>query len=232
MVRNKTLISIITGSEVRRPDFYDFYNQLTKPPDCATGSCHDRSPAHGRNLVIDAAIENDFTHILFIDDDVTFEPDALIKLLEHDKDIVSGLYLTGSYPHAPIVFDVMDEKGAAGPIYLTDDMEGLVPIKAAGLGFLLVKTSVFEKLEKPYIRLGELDAEQWCDDIGFFKRVNDAGIKSYCDLSVCVGHIKSMIVKPIFKDGQWYTQYETGGTGAINTPQFVLEQHYEFVEPK
>jgi hypothetical protein len=230
MVRNKTLISIVTGSQVPRPDFYDYYNQLVKPPDCATASCHDRSPAHGRNLVIDAAIENEFTHILFIDDDCFPSPDSLLRLLENDVDIVSGLYLTGSYPHAPIVFDVMDERGASGPIYLTDDMRGLVPIKAAGLGFLLVKTEIFKKLEKPYIRLGELDAEQWCDDIGFFKRVNDAGIRSYCDLNVCIGHAKTMIVKPLFKDEIWYTSYDTGGTGVINTPQFVLEPHYAFKE--
>lgn len=232
MVGDKVLVSIVTGSEVRRPDFYDYYHQLDKPKGTFTATCHDRSPAHGRNVIIEGAIANGFDRILFIDDDTTFETDALLKLLRHDVDIVSGLCLVGSYPHAPLVFDVMDEKGAAGPIYLTDDMQGLVPIKAAGLGFLLVKTEIFKKLDKPYIRLGELDAEQWCDDIGFFKRVNDAGIKSYCDLDVCIGHIKSMIVRPIFKDGEWYTSYDTGGTGIINTPQFVLEQQYQFVEPK
>ncbi len=231
MVSNKTLIGVITGEYARRADFYDYYHMLNKPDNAGLILCHDRSPAKGRNMIIEAAMENGFTHVLLIDDDTTYEPDALKMLLRHDKDIVSGLYLSRAYPHQPFVFDIADEDGAAFPLYLTDNVSGPIPIVAAGFGFVLIKTKVFEKLEKPYVRLGELNNEEWCDDIGFFKRVREAGIESYCDTDVRIGHMGTMIIKPTKgPDGKWYTSYDTGGTGAINTPQIIPQVEYAFKE--
>lgn len=183
MAHNKVLIGVVTGEYARRADFYDYYNLLHKPENAAVLLCHDRSPAKGRNLIIQAALDNDCTHILFIDDDMAYKPDSLVRLLEHDVDVVSGLYLSRAYPHVPIIFDLADEDGSAFPLYLTSDKKGLIPIVAAGLGFLLCKIDVFRRLEKPWIRLGELNSEEWCDDIGFFNRLRKAGIQSYCDLN-------------------------------------------------
>jgi len=219
MVNNKVLIGVITMEYGRRADFYDYYNLLIKPEGSMVLFRHDSSPAHGRNLLIQAAQENNCTHVLLIDDDMAYKPDALLKLLEHDKDIVSGLYLHRSYPHAPLAMDLADDNGSCAPMYLLDTMQGLQPIVAAGFGFLLVKTSVFDKLEKPYVRLGELDPEQWCDDIGFFNRVRKAGIQSYVDLDVRIGHMGSMTIWPNYEGGQWHSMYDTNGVGGINIPQ-------------
>ena len=212
------MVGIITEHYARRADFYDYVNLLEKP-EGFTIYVHERSPARGRNIIIDEAIKHNCTHILFIDDDQAFEPRALKQLLKHDVDIVSGLYLSRAYPHTPLIFDVADDEGACLPVYLDPNDNGLKEIVAAGFGFLLVKTSIFEKLEKPYVRLGELDPEQWSDDIGFFKRVREAGIKSHCDMNCWVGHLGGMIVWPHKENGVWYTSYDTGGAGRINTPQ-------------
>ena len=228
MVDSKVLISIQTGEYARRADFYDYFFIMHKPENSLAMPNHDRSPAKGRNTIIRTAIEQGCTHVLFIDDDMAYSADALMKLLEHDKDIVSGLYLSRAYPHQPIVFDLADDDGSACPMYLIGHEPRLVPIVAAGFGFLLVKTSIFSKLEKPYVRLGELDPEQWCDDIGFFKRVREAGIQSYCDTTVRVGHIGTMIIWPEKENGKWLTKYDTGGTGAIKTPQITPEVAYAF----
>jgi len=231
MVHNKVLIGVTTGEYARRADFYDYYNLLTKPEDTFVLFSHDRSPAHGRNLLIEAAKQNNCTHILLIDDDMAYKPEALLQLLSHDKDIVSGLYLSRAYPHQAFVFDLADEDGAAFPMYLLDnDKQRLKPIIAAGFGFVLIKMSVFDKLEKPYVRLGELNKEEWCDDIGFFKRVREAGVQSYVDMECCVGHMGTMIIWPNKVDDKWYSGYDTGGTGAINTPQIAPQTAYEFKE--
>lgn len=228
---SKVLISVITGEYARRADFYDYYHLLQKPGDSFVAFNHDRSPAKGRNQIIDVALEQNCSHVLFIDDDMAYKPDALIKLLKNDVDIVSGLYYSRAYPHNPIVYDLADEDGKCCPMFMMDGKSGLVPIVAAGFGFLLIKTSVFSKLEKPYVRLGELDAEEWCDDIGFFKRVREAGIKSYCDLEVWCGHMGTMIIWPNRgANGTWYTGYDTGGTGAINTPQIIPKPEYAVIK--
>src|SRR5688572_5624514 len=112
MVESKVLVGIVTGEYARRADFYDYYNLLEKPENCMVLLCHDRSPAKGRNLVIEAALEHNCSHVLFIDDDMAFKSHALMQLLEHDVDIVSGLYFSRSFPHQPLIFDVADESGA------------------------------------------------------------------------------------------------------------------------
>lgn len=233
MVSNKVLISVTTGEYARRADFYDYFHLLKKPEGSLVLFCHDRSPASGRNRIIEEAASQKCTHILFIDDDMAYGPEALNMLLGHDKDIISGLYLSRAYPHQPMIFDIADDTGAAFPMYLMpDDDERLKPIVAAGFGFLLVKTSVFLKMQKPYVRLGELAADQWCDDIGFFKRTREAGIQSYVDMACMVGHMGTMIIWPNKNKNEWFTAYDTGGTGAINTPQIIPKQEYEFKEQK
>lgn len=228
MVDNKVLISVITGEYGRRSDFYDFLNMLDKTPTTALAFCHDRSPAHGRNLIVEAALEDNYSHILFMDDDVAPERDALTRLLSHNLDSVSGLYLQGSYPHQPLIFDDFDEEGHAFFSYLEDDAVGLKPIAAAGLGFYLVKTEVLRRMEKPWFRLGELNPEQWCDDIGYFHRLRKLGVESFCDLDVKVGHIRSHIVRPEYKDGRWLTSFDSGGKGRVSTPQLIIPGKYTF----
>lgn len=218
MVDTKVLIAIPTAEYARRADFYDYLGLLDKPEGSYQISTHGQSPAGGRNIAIRFALEQGFTHILFIDDDVCFTSDSLKKLLAHDLDVVTGLYLMRNYPHRPILFDIALDDGKCGWHYLSPNEHGLIPIVNCGLGFVLINTRVFDLIEKPYVRLGQCDLENWTDDIDFFNRLRKAGVKLYCDLNVKVGHISSMIVWPVEKDGQWYTAYDTKGDGAITIP--------------
>ena len=219
MVQNKILVGVPTGEYARRADFYDYLGMLELPPNTMRIFSHDRSPAHSRNIIIDQAIEHNCTHVLFIDDDMAFKPNALKQLLEHDVDIISGLYFSRAYPHNPLVFDVADDSGACLPMYLFGNEPRLKEVVAADFGFCLIKTSIFEKLEKPYVRLGELNSEQWCDDIGFFNRVRKAGIKIYCDMECLIGHIGTMCIWPSQVNGKWYSLYDSGGKLTVPVPQ-------------
>lgn len=220
MVRSdtKVIVGVPTAEFARRADFYDYLNLLDLPPGTIKTCVHGQSPARNRNVIINQAIEHNCTHILFLDDDVTFKPNLLTSLLAHDKDIVSGLYLMRAYPHQPIIFDVAKEDGMCRHYYPTDEESGLVEIVTCGFGAVLIKTEIFKSLEKPYVRLGELELDHWCDDTGFFKRVRAAGFKLYCDLDIQVGHIASCIVWPGKINGKWNTIYDTGGRGLVNFP--------------
>lgn len=234
MAQNKVLVGVTTGEYARRADFYDYYNLLEKPEGTFSVFCHERSPARGRNLIIEAAKEQGCTHVLIVDDDMAYKPDALLKLLEHDKEIVSGLYLSRVYPHTPLAFDIADEiDQSAGSMYLlSEEKRRLVPIVAAGFGFCLIKMTVFDKIEKPYVRLGEISPEEWCDDIGFFNRVRKAGVESFVDMEVLVGHMGTMIVWPNRNsEGQWFAGYDTNGKpGMVNVPLFFKNPAYEFTK--
>lgn len=230
MVGQKVLIGYVTGEYARRADFYDYINLLKKPENCIMMPCHDRSPAKGRNLIIEQALEHECTHVLFVDDDMTPRPDALERLLAHDVDIVSALYLRRAYPHQPLVFDVADEEGKCLYAFLDGDTPKLLPIVAAGFGFLLMKTRVFGQMEKPWVRLGEIDAEEWCDDIGFFKRIREAGFESFCDTECRVGHIGTQIIWPVFENNMWFAGCDTNGMGTVNIPLVAPKAEYKFEE--
>lgn len=217
-MNERVLIGVVTNEYARHAAFYDYYNTLIKPQGSAVAINHNKSPASSRNEIIELALGDNFDRILFIDDDQAYKPDSLLQLLNHDVDIVSGLYLGRAYPHRPLVFDLAEPDGSCRHYGLRGDEKGLIEIVAAGLGFCLIKTSVFKKLEKPYIRLGELNSEEWCDDLGFFKRVREAGIKIYCDFDLKIGHMGSMTIWPENVKNQWLAKYDTGYSESIGTP--------------
>jgi hypothetical protein len=213
----KVLIGASTGDVPRRADFFDYLDILEKPIGSIIMRSHERSPAAARNIIFQQALDYGCSHVLLVDDDQAFQPNALMLLLQHDVDIVSGLYFQRAWPHRPLIFDLAHENGECRYFSMNGNKQRLVPIVAAGFGFLLLKVDILAKLEKPWVRLGELNPEEWCDDIGFFNRVRKVGIKSYCDLQCKIGHMGTMIIWPNEVDGEWFAGYDTG-PGAVNVP--------------
>lgn len=233
----RVLIGVPTPGSSKNDSFYDYWNLIKKPVGTICTFARGQSPARNRNIMIEQALLNNCTHVLFIDDDTAPPPDILIKLLAHDKHIVTGLYLMRSFPHRPIIFESADEQGRCAHQFLTNGMQGLVPIVAAGLGAVLIHTDVFKVMrhleldkdqhgnENRWIRLGELESDHWCDDIGFFRRVKEAGFQPYCDLSICVGHFTQSVITPHYSDnGAWATAIDTMGTRKVMVPQPVSYQ--------
>lgn len=216
----KVLIGLSTGEHIRKADFLPHFLALQKPAGHLTITVHGQSPAKSRNIIIEQAIANECTHIFFMDDDMTPPSDTLIKLLAHDKDIVTGLYLLRTFPHFPALFDEAYDNGKCRFMFLNNGMSGLVEAVNCGLGCVLISTEVFKKMETPWVRLGEIEKDGWCDDVGFFNRVREAGFKIYCDLDCPVGHINSVTMWPEKIDGNWYTNYKHVN-GNVMIPQNI-----------
>ena len=113
-------------------------------------------------------VNPDSTHLFFVDADIGWEPWHLLVLLNHDKDVIGGLYPMKSLP---IKWCVNGFEGAEeGP-------DGLQEVSKTGTGFMLIKRHVFEKLNahpatKPFI-----------NDIGLPKEL-DPHMKTYFDTAV------------------------------------------------
>lgn len=221
----KIVIGVPTGEFARQAKFYDYLAMLDKPEGTFTSSSHGQSPATNRNIIIEQALQLEATHVFFVDDDVLIPRDALKKLLAHDKDIVSGLYLQRNFPHAPIAFNVSLNDGKCRYKFLNNKETGLVEVVNFGLGCCLIKTDVFRNIPKPWITIGQLNAQEWNDDIAFFNRCTQAGYHLFLDLDVRCGHMATATVWPEYKDGQWLTVYDTQGSGNAAffaaTPQSV-----------
>lgn len=162
--------------------------------------------SRNRNRIATRAIEEGYDAVWYVDDDQVFSPATLEKLIARDKDIVSGLYLKREVPFLPQVYDREDERGAVFPRLLKNGERGMVKAVATGAGCLLVKTKVFEAMEKPWWRLGQLDKEEWSDDVDFCRRARAAGFDIWADLDVLVGHQMNSTIWPAIQgDGSWAT---------------------------
>ena len=96
----------------------------------------------GRDRAAATLLESDCTHLLFIDADIEFRPEDVIKLLAADKDFMVGAYrkknergefAVSFLPDAGVHLDQCPETGA-------------VKIARGGTGFMMLKREVFERL--------------------------------------------------------------------------------------
>ena len=165
---------------------------LQKPGNWKHVDCPRINVAEARNLLADYALKQNCTHILFIDDDMTFPQDACIRLLDHDKDIISGLAFKRREDYSPCIYNVID--GTLTTI--TDKIKkGLIEVDACGAAFLLVKMEVFEALTLPYFvwgdkSLGIHEADGGVgEDISFCLRAKKAGFKVFVDTDLIIKHI-------------------------------------------
>lgn len=216
----RIIIGLSTGEYIRKAEFMPYFLGIDKPPGTLVTTVHGQSPANARNVIIEQALENNCTHALFLDDDMGYPPDVLIRLLQHDVDVVTALYLMRDYPHFPVAFDMAFDNGYNKFAYLTGNVQGVIPITNCGLGCVLIKTEVFKAMEKPWVRLGELIPDGWCDDVGFFNRVRAAGFKLYCDTDLRVGHMAQHMLWPTKLNGQWFTEYRHL-KGNVLVPQII-----------
>jgi len=157
---------------------------------------HDKA----RNHIVDEFLKTDATHLFFIDADTIPPLNALDKLLSHDKDIVSGI--TPIIQHDPLRAN--DSNGFYKKWNCVDMNDehvkpnsGLVRVKGAGGSCILIKRSVFEKLDEPYYKFLEEDETgkkvEISEDIYFIMMAMSKGIEAYCDTSVIAGHEKEII---------------------------------------
>lgn len=217
---SKVLVSLITMEHIRKADFLPYFLGLEKPVGALMTTIHGQSPARGRNIAIEQALQNDCTHVFFMDDDMAMPPDTLTKLLAHDKDIVTGLYLMRTYPHFPVLFDEAFDDGKCKFLFLEGHLKGLIPVVNCGFGCVLVKTDVLRKMERPWVTLGEIEKDGWCDDVSFFNRARKAGAEIFADLDAPCGHMTSNTLWPSNVNGKWFTEYKNEG-GNVVFPQTI-----------
>ena len=134
---------------------------------------------------------------MWIDSDQVFEPNDFFKLLEHDKDIVSGLYLRkpqgDTLDDIPIEFACFNEDGKR--LYTNEVNGELRKVWSNGMGWMLIKKGVFEKIEYPWFGPIITGLGFHGEDVSFQIRAKDVGFESYVDTSIVVGHEKGVILK-------------------------------------
>lgn len=127
-----------------------------------------------RNEIVEKAEGSDY--LLFVDDDMVFEPTLLKRLIEDDKDVV------GVASRSRVGAHTVKQLGIKKPI-----TKSLFQVRAVGTGLMLIKMSVFGKLEKPYFKVERYkdNKVKTGEDVYFCDKVGDV----WCDARVDVKHI-------------------------------------------
>lgn len=120
-----------------------------------------------RNVLLAYFLNSDYTHLMFIDADIEFKVEDLLKLYVHDKDVVVGAYpkkgVNWTHIKNSIALDPKKELspqqvGALGSDYAinfkfknketkTVEVEnGLIKLHDAGTGFMMIKREAILKM--------------------------------------------------------------------------------------
>lgn len=99
-----------------------------------------------RASLVNAALEQGCSHILWLDTDMRFPKDTLTRLLSHHEAVVACNYPTRQMPIEPTAKGMQFEPIVGGEL-LTD-------VRVAGMGVMLVDTAVFTAMGKPYFAIG------------------------------------------------------------------------------
>lgn len=140
-----------------------------------------------RNKIVEKALESGASHVMFIDADMVFSPTDVDKLLAHDKDIVGGLYVRRQPPHLPTA---AIREGNKLCNLMDWPADKLFEVYGLATGFMLIKTSVFRKIDKPWFFYGFEDVfdTQLGDDYYFCHKAHEAGLKVWVDPTIPLGH--------------------------------------------
>jgi hypothetical protein len=145
-----------------------------------------------REDIVKNAIDNGFTHVFFLDSDMNPPSNIINKLVEQDKDIISGMAFKRVFPFEPCFYDKIEEtsEGKCLRIYRDWEKDSLIEVVGVGMACCLIKIEVFKKLYETIDKI-YFPRDETGEDIGFCQLATRAGYKIYVDTSIDVGHVSS-----------------------------------------
>ena len=146
-----------------------------------------------RNLIADWVV-NGYDYLLSIDSDIAFERDILKKLLAHDRDVVSGMYIQRRPGiHVLELYEHNNRGGVSNIPYEKIKGRDLVEIAGCGFGCVLVKAEVFRKVGYPQFKYhSAIDhAHTISEDNDFCTKARNNGFRIWVDTTIQCRHIGS-----------------------------------------
>ena len=167
-----------------------------------------------RNYACTVALEQDYSHLVFLDADMAWPSDLLTRLLAHHavEGLVSGVYFRKPWPHWPVAFNkcVWDDTEQR-MVYKCDlDVlaggDALRPEELVGMGCCLIPLSV----------LGAIGPAPWfeyarplhgyatiTEDVPFCQKVRKAGLPIWIDPTIRCEHYAAAYIGAPQWEGAW-----------------------------
>jgi len=154
-----------------------------------------------RNILVEGFLKSNATHLLFLDADLGFQPDDVLRMIQADKDIIGGQYAKKKINWDVVKNVVQTRPDIPGPMInavvsestfrpigdqLSFNINEPVEVESIATGLMLVKREVFEKMaaEMPEIEIISGGSETM--DPVTMTRITDAHRKAhaYFDVSI------------------------------------------------
>lgn len=157
-----------------------------------------------RNRIVEAFYQSDCTHLLMVDSDLGWPPQAVLSMLEMDREFIGGAYPARSDKENTFLFRPITEKDGR----LVNDKH-LLKMNYIPAGFLLLSRSCIEKMRKHFPELyfepknkevnnpspgycffntEVWEGEFWGEDFVFCRRARAAGIDIWVDPLIQFDH--------------------------------------------
>lgn len=179
-----------------------------------------------RNTICQAAMHMEADYILWIDSDMVFPPDTLIRLMkdvDEGRDLVSCLCFYRKYPYNPVGYTKLTVED--------DEIKEMVKIKgypeneiiemdAVGFGMVLMKTDIlFDVAGQAGGHAVWFQPTPWAgEDCAFCVRARRAGYKLYLDTGIKIGHMGYLPITEDYFKATREREKANAGEGKTGAP--------------
>lgn len=134
-----------------------------------------------RNTLLRAVIEDGgFTHAFWVDTDMRYPKDTLLRLLAYEAPAVCVNYTRRNAPYLPVAMDTSKDME---PLYTTAESTGLEQVGACGFGVVLLRLADLKDLKEPYFMVGfNRDTKMYLgEDVYFCIKLSEIGLPLMVD---------------------------------------------------
>ena len=154
-------------------------------------SCHD-----ARNMLAREAIDSGADRVMWIDSDMVFGEDLMVRLgedLDDGWDLACGIYFKRELPVTPVVYQVVNRaEGKAYP-YLDYPRDAVFPIGGCGFGAVMTSVELLRNMQAEFGSGLFTPFEKLSEDLSFCWRADCMDARMCCDSRVKVGHVGQMV---------------------------------------
>jgi hypothetical protein len=149
----------------------------------------------GRYVLAKSALEQGATHMLWIDSDMEFPADMLLRFLRRDESIIGINAMSRRKPFKNTAITGPDKQ-----VVTNQDSSGLEKVFRMGFGVAWIATEVIARMELPWFDITwQPDCSLFMgEDYYFFEKAKDLGYELYIDqdLSKSVQHLGTFAYNP------------------------------------
>ena len=149
-----------------------------------------------RNVLAREAIEAGCERVLWIDSDMVFPNDLMIRLgedLDAGYDMVCGIYFKRRLPVTPVIYRSIAAATGQCEVYADYPQDSLFEIAGCGFGAVMMKTELLKRADAEFRTGAFTPLLKLSEDLSFCARAASAGARMGCDSRIKVGHAGQIV---------------------------------------